>query len=107
MPKKHKRKRKATRPREGTGHSNGGPRARLETVVREVTIKQRTVSYRIYFDGELESEVPHYGGAQRGRAEKPNVTPGVTLKSGVRAVSNFGLSSDVAEAEGRAPFEEE
>lgn len=64
------------------------------------------MSYRFFFDGEPRQEVPHTGGAEQLQAVVENITPGVTLRSGVQTVNSYGLTSDVVIAEGAAPFEE-
>lgn len=78
---------------------------RLASVVKTVSVNHRVVSYRMYVNGELQGETPHTGRGGMISAVIANITPGVTLRSGIRTVSNFGLTSDPAEAVGRAPFE--
>lgn len=65
------------------------------------------VSYRVYFDGELHSEVAHTSqpGAQP-TAIKEDITPGVILRTQIRTVNSLGITSAPAETEGKAPIDE-
>lgn len=102
------RRKKGPTPRRGKESERGSPhmpRVKVTKSVAQVKVPP-VVSYRVYFNGELQQEVPHSGRGGRLEAVQQDVTPGVTHTAGVVSVSSYGITSDISTTEGSAPFDD-